>query len=65
MINADNTCSIYVFALPIQYKTANEYKNINNDIADSFNEKYRFQNVENEIKTFSPKYMRKEEVYNV
>lgn len=52
MLNSDNTYSIYIFAAPIQYKTADGYKIINNDIIGSSKDEYRYQNAGNEIQTF-------------
>lgn len=53
--NGDNTYSMYIFDSPIQFKSGNEYKIIDNTVIKSSNKEFAYENKSNEIKTYFPK----------
>ena len=53
--NKGNTYSMYIFASPIQYKTASGYEIIDNTVIASEKEGFTFENKANEVKTYFPK----------
>lgn len=52
--NNNDTYTMYIFSSPIQFKKNNEYKIIDNTIIKSKNKNFKFENKQNEIKTYFP-----------
>ena len=52
--NSDGTYSMYVFAAPIQFRTATGYEIIDNTVVESEKENFAFENKANHVKAFFP-----------